>query len=130
MGPCYQTSSRSWAQDVQRYISHLYWSTHLSKSWMVDSVFIFSFSWILFSVFFSFIFLFLEQLGLGLISYAVTSVTNWWHSHKTDHGTQENEVEGTRIKWRHTTWTIHVGLMLYSWPFRARYTVVSMDHEY
>ena len=70
----------------------------LSRSLTVDSVFIFSFSWILFFVFFSFLFLFLEQLGLGFISHAVTSVTNWWHSHKTDHGTWENEVKGTRIK--------------------------------
>ena len=34
-----------------------------------------------------FYFLFLEQLGLGLISHAVTSVTTWWRSHKTDHET-------------------------------------------
>ena len=60
---------------------------------------------------FSFNFLFLEQLGLGFISHAVTSVTNWWHSHKTDHETWEKEVEGTRTKWCHTTWTTHVGLM-------------------
>ena len=39
--------------------------------------FIFSFHFILFFIlFFLFIFLFLEQLGLGVISYAVTSVTN------------------------------------------------------
>ena len=36
-------------------------------------------------LFFSFLFLFLEQLGLGVISHAVTSVTTWWRSHKTDH---------------------------------------------
>jgi len=48
----------------------------MSKLWMVDSVFIFSFSVLLFSIFFSFLFLFLEQLRLGLISHAVTSVTN------------------------------------------------------
>jgi len=35
---------------------------------------------------FSFKILFLEQLGLGVISHAVTSVTNWWRSHETDHG--------------------------------------------
>ena len=74
--------------------------------------FIFIFS-LLFYFFFSFLFyfLFLEQLRLGVISHAVTSVTNWWHSHKTDHGTWENGVEGTRIKWRHTAWTTHDGLM-------------------
>jgi len=41
----------------------------------------------LFSLYFIFIFrlffLFLEQLGLGFVCYAVTSVTSWWHSHKT-----------------------------------------------
>jgi len=64
--------------------------------------------WTLFYFLFSFLFyfsflfhshvLFLKQLGLGFISHAVTSVTNWWHSHQTDHGTWENGVEGTRIK--------------------------------
>ena len=60
---------------------------------------------------FVFYFLFSEQLGLRFISHAVTSVTNWWRSHKTDHGTWENGVEDTRIKWRHTAWTIHADLM-------------------
>ena len=74
----------------------------------------FSFSlFYLIFLFFSFLFyfLFLEQLGLGVISHAVTSVTNWWHSHKTNHRTWENGVEGTRIKWRHTAWTTHASLM-------------------
>ena len=91
--------------------------------------FIFSFHFyftLLFTFLFSF--LFLEQLGLGLISHAVTSVTNWWCSHKTDHETGENGVEGTRIKWRHTAWTTHAGLMKCSWSFRVGCTVVSMDH--
>jgi len=61
--------------------------------------------------FFFFFFLFLEQLGLGFISHAVTFITNWWRSHKTDHETWENGVEGTRIKWRHTAWTTYAGLM-------------------
>ena len=98
---------------------------------IVDSGLYFIFHFILFYfflVFFSFIFLFLEQLGLGVISYAVTSVTSWWQSHKTDHETWENVVEGTRTKWRHTTWTPHVGLMYYSWSFRVGCTVVSTDH--
>ena len=77
---------------------------------------------------FSFLFLFLEQLGLGFISYAITLVTSWWRNHKTDHETQENRVEGSRTRWHHTTWTTHVGLMLYSWSFRVGCTVVSMDH--
>ena len=60
--------------------------------------FIFPFHFILFDFSFLFIFLFLEQLGLGAISHAVTSVTSWWQSHKTDHETGENVVEGTRTK--------------------------------
>ena len=74
--------------------------------------FIFSFH---FSFYFSFLFLFnflfLEQLGLGFISHAVTSVTNWWCSHKTDHETWEKEVEDSRTKRHHTAWTTHAGLM-------------------
>ena len=95
----------------------------LSRLLTMDLTFIFVSYFI-----FSFLFLFLEQLGLGVISHAVTSVTNWWRSHKTDHDTWENEVEGTRIKWRHTAWTTYAGLMQYSWLFRVGCTVVSMDH--
>ena len=81
-----------------------------------------------FLFFFLFNFLFLEQLGLGFISHAVTSITNWWRSHKTDHGTWKNEVEGSGTKWRYTAWTTHAGLMLYSWSFRVGCTVASTDH--
>ena len=42
-----------------------------------------------------FYFLFLEQLGLGLISHVVTSIT-WWYSHKTDYETWENLVKDSR----------------------------------
>ena len=94
------------------------------------TLFYFSFSFLFyFSFFFLFNFLFLEQLGLGFISHTVTSVKNWWCSHKTDHGTQKNGVEGSGIKWRHTTWTTHIGLMSYTWSFRVGCTVVSTDHE-
>ena len=59
----------------------------LLSSQMVDLVFLyFTFHFYFHSVLF-FYFLFLEQLGLGLISHAITSVTTWWHSHKTDHET-------------------------------------------
>ena len=101
----------------------------VSRSLMVDFILfslLLSFS---FSFSFIFYFLFLEQLGLGFISHAVTSVTDWWCSHKTDHGTQENGVEGSGIKWHYITWTIHVGLMTYTWSFRVGCTVVSTDHE-
>ena len=64
----------SWCQDRQR------WTLF---------IFIFSFIFSFFCFYFAFIFyfLFLEQLRLGVISHAVTSVTTWWHSHETDHGT-------------------------------------------
>ena len=88
------------------------------------TLFLFSFHFILF---FSF-FLFLEQLGSGFISHAVTSVTSWWHSHKTDHRTWKKGVEGSRIKWHYITWTTHVSLMSYIWSFRVGCTVVSTDH--
>ena len=95
--------------------------------WWTLFYFLFSFLFY-FSCLFSFNFLFLEQLRLGFISHAVTSVTKWWRSHKTDHETWEKEVEGSGTKWRHTTWTPHVGLMYYSWSFRVGCTVVSTDH--
>ena len=31
-------------------------------------------------------------------------------------------------RWRHTTWTLHVSLIDYTWLFRVGCTVVSMDH--
>ena len=96
--------------------------------WTLFYLLIFSFHFILF-FFFLFNFLFLEQLGLGFISHAVTSVTNWWRRHKTDHRTWKNEVEGSRTKWHHTAWTTHASLMLYSWLFRVGCTVASTDHE-
>ena len=94
-------------------------SLYLSRSSTVDFVFIFSFS--LFSIF-------RTILRLGSISHTVTSVTNWWQSHKTDHETWENGVEGSRTKWRHTAWTTYAGLMLYSWSFRVGCTVANTDH--
>ena len=51
--------------------------------WQWTLFLFFFFHFILFFLYF----LFLEQLGLGFICHAVTSVTTWWHSHKTDHGT-------------------------------------------
>jgi len=80
----------------------------LSRSLRIDFIFIFS-SFLLFY----FHLLFLEQLGLGLISHIVTSVT-WWHSHKIDHKTWENLVKDLRtndiIQHGHhmlTSWTTH-----------------------
>ena len=106
-----------------------YQASNMSRVLTMDSI-LFSF-FILFYFYFIFLFnfLFLEQLGLEVISHTVISVTNWWQSHKTDHRTWENKVEGSRTKWRHTAWTTHVSLMLYSWPFRVGCTVASMDHE-
>ena len=96
--------------------------------WRWTSFFLFSL-FTLFFFFFFFSFLFVEQLRLGFISHAVTSVTSWWHSHKTDHRTWENGVKDSGIKWCYTTWTTHVGLMSYIWLFRVGCTVVSTDHE-
>ena len=47
---------------------------------------------------------------------------------RTDYETWKNGVEGSGIKWHHTTWTTHVGLMLYTWSFRVGCTVVSTDY--
>ena len=76
----------------------IYWILAVSRLLTMDLTFIFHFSshFILFC--FSFIFLFLEQLRLGFISHTVTSVTNGWHSHRTNHGTWGNEVEGSGTK--------------------------------
>ena len=63
------------------------WFWLLSRSLTVDSI-LFSLFFFIF-LYFTFLvtFLFLEQLGLRLIGHAVTSVTSWWPSHKTDHET-------------------------------------------
>ena len=69
----------------------------MSRSKKVDLTFFFFpfyFYFFLFNLFFYF--LFLEQLELGLISHAITSVTTGWHSYKTDHKTGENMVEDSR----------------------------------
>ena len=83
----------------------------MSRSKKVDLIyFIFLFIFIFFSIYFS-IFLFLEQLGLGLIGHTVTvKITG----HKTDHEAWENLVEDSRtddiIQHRHhmlASWTTH-----------------------
>jgi len=102
--------------------------TLLSRSLMVDFILFSLFTLFYFTFLFLFLFLFLEQLRLRFISHAVTSVTNWWQSHKTDHGTWKNGVEGSGTKWHHTAWKTHAGLMLYSWSFRVECTVASTDH--
>ena len=59
----------------------------VSRLLMVDFILFSPFTLFYFTFLFPFNFLFLEQLRLGFISHAVTSITNWWCSHKTDHGT-------------------------------------------
>jgi len=56
------------------------------------------FVYFIFLSYFIFIFLFLEQLGLGpqVISHTVTSVTIWWYGYNIGHETWKNEVEGSR----------------------------------
>ena len=74
----------------------------VSRLLTVDFILFFLFILFYFTFLFLFIFLFLEQLRLGFICHAVTSVTNWWRNHKTDHKTWENEVKGSGTKWHHT----------------------------
>ena len=58
------------------YLDSVIWNPLVSSSQMVDLVFLLSFTFIFifFSVYFP-IFLFLEQLGLGLIGHTITTVT-------------------------------------------------------
>ena len=72
--------------------------------------FLFSRFYLIF-LFFYFLFPIFRTTQVRVISHAVTSVTNWWRSHKTDHETWENRVEGTRIKWCHTAWITYADLM-------------------
>jgi len=84
--------------------------SRLRKLDLVYFILLFIFYFI-FNLFFHF--LFLEQLGLGLIGHTITSVT-WWLSHKTDHETWENLVKDSRtddvIQYGHhmlASWTTH-----------------------
>ena len=61
--------------------------TYISRSLIVDVILFFLFILFYFTLLLLFSFLFLEQLGLEFISHTVTSVTNWWRSHQTDHET-------------------------------------------
>ena len=81
---------------------------------MVDLVFLYFTSHFYFYFVLFFYFLFLEQLELGQIGHAVTSVTIWWHSHKTDHEIWENLVKDSKtddvIQHEHhmlASWTTH-----------------------
>ena len=107
------TKGGSWLK-VFSHSNSLCVCASLSSSQMVDLVFLyFTFCFcFLFDLFFYF--LFLEQLGLGLIGHTVTSVTIWWHSHKTDHRTWENLIKDSRtddiIQHGHhmlASWTTH-----------------------
>ena len=110
------------------YITVMSYIITLSRSLVMDFILFSLFTLFYFSFLFPFNFLFLEQLGLGFISHAVTSVTSWWRNHKTDHRTWKKKVEGFGTKWHYTAGTTHVGLMLYSWSFRVGCTVASTDH--
>ena len=100
----------------------------LSRSLTVDFIFIFFFHFSLFFFLFHFYFLFLEQIGLEWIGHAVTSVTNWWHHHKTNYGTWE----GSRRFWNEVT---SYSMDNTCWPhvihmvIRVGCTVVSTDHK-
>jgi len=67
---------KKWEEETREF----FWKRNLkrgimSRSLMMDLIFIFISYFIFHFLFISFIFLFLEQLGLGVISHAVTSVT-------------------------------------------------------
>ena len=83
----HMTCHMMWCHRPRRWWKDLEDDIKVSRSLTVDLIFIFTFHFILFFLFFFVYFLFLEQLGLGFISHAVTSVTNWWCGHKTDHET-------------------------------------------
>jgi len=69
----------------------------VSRSLTVDFILFSLFTLFYFTLLY-FLLLFLEQLGLGFISHAVTSVTNGWRSHKTDHRTWKRKVEDSGTK--------------------------------
>jgi len=64
----------------------------MSRLLMIDLTFIFHFSFYFIVFCFSFIFLFLEQLGVRVYQ------SRCHISHKADHETWKNEVEGSRTK--------------------------------
>ena len=97
---------------IQIEVLFLLFSTYCQDHWQWISFLFPLFTLFYFSFFFFVYFLFLEQLGLGFISNAVT---NWWHCHKTNYGMWEKEVKGSGMKWHHTVWTTHVDLILYTW---------------
>ena len=110
------------------------WTTYLfiiRKQKQGTSIyFIFLFYFILFLIILHFSIFRTMGLGLEVIGHTVTSVTFWWYDHNIDYRTREKEVKGSETKWCHTTWTSHVDLMLYTWPFRVGCTVASIDHLY
>ena len=63
-----KTGEFLWRRNLKRGV--------MSRSLTVDSILFSLLFYFTFLVFFSFIFLFLEQLRLGVISHAVTSVTS------------------------------------------------------
>ena len=110
--PCGLYPIESWrhiCQDCWR------WTSFLFSSFILFILFYFIFIFILFSIF--------------RTTWVRVYQSSCHISHKTDHGTWENEVKGSGIRWRHTTWITHVSLMLYTWSFRVGCTVVSTDHE-
>ena len=78
-------SSMDYGDHVQAQVNNITWANgevqspslfYVSRLLTMDLTFIFHFSFYFIWFCFSFIFLFLEQLRLGFISHAVTSVTN------------------------------------------------------
>jgi len=107
-------------------ISHGYWSNMLRLKKVDLTYFLFFSFFIFFSILF-FYFLFLEQLGLGLISHTVilSHLMAKSQDRSWDLGEFSRRFEN---KWHHTIWTPHVDLMDYTWLFRVGCTVFSMDY--
>ena len=95
-----------------------------------------SFFFIFFLILFSFQFIFhsaiFRTLGLRIRSdQSHCHISHiWCYGHNIDHRTWEKKVEGSRTKGHHTIWTLHVGLIIYTWSFRVGCTVDSTNHLY
>jgi len=113
-------------EDSGRMISYsIYNICQDCRKW---TLFLFIF-FLIFILFLIFTFSIFRALGLGLE--VICHIRHiWWCSHNINHRIWEKEIEDSGTKWCHTTWTPHVGLMLYIWSFRVGCTVVSTDHLY
>ena len=108
----------------------------LLKMW-VDLIIKFTNSGLSFSFIFHFYFYFIFSLFSYFSIFRTARVRVDWscchNSHliaKSQDRSQDLGEFSRRFenRWRHTTWTLHVSLIDYTWLFRVGCTVVSMDH--